>query len=160
MWQDVEAKNNEGNTALHWACLNGHKGAVLLLLSKQASPSALNKYVMARGAASRSFPYVAGAEYGANIGTQTCQPVPQPIAVLILVSGPVAYLHVDVVYNACPAATCLLLRSAGRTPVDEALTRDAKVQPACSAGYDTLSSSCSSGCSSFATVNPQITGMP
>lgn len=36
-------KNKEGNTPLHWACLNGHVEAVRALMAKSASPSALNE---------------------------------------------------------------------------------------------------------------------
>ena len=36
-------KNAEGSTPLHWACLNGHKVIVRLLLEKQAVVSVLNR---------------------------------------------------------------------------------------------------------------------
>ena len=40
--QSARHANNDGNTALHWACLNGHADAVALLLAAGASASALN----------------------------------------------------------------------------------------------------------------------
>ncbi len=41
--QNVHAKNQEGNTALHWACLNGHTEVVRALLEYKARASELNK---------------------------------------------------------------------------------------------------------------------
>lgn len=41
--QDVSAKNEEGNTPLHYACLNGHIDTVKLLMMHGASPSDLNR---------------------------------------------------------------------------------------------------------------------
>ena len=40
--QNARHANNDGNTALHWACLNGHADAVGLHLAAGASASALN----------------------------------------------------------------------------------------------------------------------
>lgn len=42
--QNVSAANEEGNTALHWACVNHQTKAVDILLEAGASASALNKY--------------------------------------------------------------------------------------------------------------------
>ncbi len=42
--QDVGAKNEEGNTPLHFACLNGHVDIVKMLMLHGASPSELNWY--------------------------------------------------------------------------------------------------------------------
>lgn len=39
----LNAPNSAGNTALHWAALNGHVSTILLLLSYGADPSVLNK---------------------------------------------------------------------------------------------------------------------
>ena len=41
--QNLEATNSEGNTPLHWACLNGCQGVIKLLLANGASASALNR---------------------------------------------------------------------------------------------------------------------
>lgn len=41
--QDVSAKNEEGNTPLHYACLNGHIDVVRLLMLHGASASELNR---------------------------------------------------------------------------------------------------------------------
>lgn len=41
--QNLEASNSEGNTPLHWACLNGCQGVIKLLLANGASASALNR---------------------------------------------------------------------------------------------------------------------
>ena len=38
----VNAKNEAGNTPLHWAALNGHLAAVNMLLAKDASPFEMN----------------------------------------------------------------------------------------------------------------------
>jgi uncharacterized protein len=38
----VNRQNQSGNTALHWAALNGHADAVLALLQHGADPSVLN----------------------------------------------------------------------------------------------------------------------
>ena len=46
--QTPGAANEEGNTPLHWACLNGRVEVVRLLVAAGASASALNK--CARGA--------------------------------------------------------------------------------------------------------------
>ena len=35
-------KNGDGNTPLHWACLNGHKAAVERLMGRGASAAVLN----------------------------------------------------------------------------------------------------------------------
>jgi ankyrin repeat protein len=40
--QDASAPNAQGNTPLHWACLNGVPAAVAALLAGGASPAALN----------------------------------------------------------------------------------------------------------------------
>eukprot|EP00955_Chlamydomonas_euryale_P022550 238029-Chlamydomonas_euryale.AAC.13 len=54
---DVDMKNAEENTPLHWACLNGHTDVVRALLEKKASPCALNMYV--------------GADFQGSIGAHT-----------------------------------------------------------------------------------------
>jgi uncharacterized protein len=38
----VNRQNQSGNTALHWAALNGHADVVLLLIQHGADPSILN----------------------------------------------------------------------------------------------------------------------
>jgi ankyrin repeat protein len=38
----LNAKNKSGNTALHWAALNGHVEVLLVLLQRGADPSILN----------------------------------------------------------------------------------------------------------------------
>lgn len=43
MCQNVSAANEEGNTALHWACVNNQARAADALLAAGASASALNK---------------------------------------------------------------------------------------------------------------------
>jgi len=40
--QDPAAPNAQGNTPLHWACLNGHPAAVTALLGAGGSPASLN----------------------------------------------------------------------------------------------------------------------
>ncbi len=40
--KDSDIKNKEGNTPLHWACLNAHKPVVQLLLERGAVISVLN----------------------------------------------------------------------------------------------------------------------
>lgn len=40
----MELCNNEGNSALHWACTNGHEDAVRLLMEQGAEPSKLNNF--------------------------------------------------------------------------------------------------------------------
>jgi ankyrin repeat protein len=42
--QSVDLCNSEGNSALHWACINGHEEAVRLLMEKNAEPSKLNSF--------------------------------------------------------------------------------------------------------------------
>jgi len=42
--QDVSAQNEEGNTPLHYACLNGHVDIVKILMLHGASPSDLNRW--------------------------------------------------------------------------------------------------------------------
>ncbi|PKU73543.1 Ankyrin repeat domain-containing protein 2 [Dendrobium catenatum] len=42
--QDVNASNNEKNTPLHWACLNGKKEVVKALILAGATVSLLNSY--------------------------------------------------------------------------------------------------------------------
>lgn len=42
----VNLANTEGNTPLHWACVNGQTAAVRALLAAGASPSALNAQEM------------------------------------------------------------------------------------------------------------------
>ncbi len=42
----VNLSNTEGNTPLHWACVNGQVGAVRVLMTAGASPSALNAQEM------------------------------------------------------------------------------------------------------------------
>lgn len=44
MLQDATCANGEGNTPLHWACLNGHEEVIRALLAADATPSALNMY--------------------------------------------------------------------------------------------------------------------
>ena len=44
--QSVSLANVEGNTPLHWACLNNQKEAARLLLAQGASASALNRLDM------------------------------------------------------------------------------------------------------------------
>ena len=41
--QDVASKNEEGNTPLHYACLNGHTEVVQLLMQHGASASEFNR---------------------------------------------------------------------------------------------------------------------
>jgi len=43
--QEPDAKNAEGNTPLHYACLNGHVAIVKQLMMNGASASELNRYV-------------------------------------------------------------------------------------------------------------------
>lgn len=40
--QSTDARNSEGNCALHWACLNGHIEVVRLLMERGASAAVLN----------------------------------------------------------------------------------------------------------------------
>lgn len=40
--QSMDIRNSEGNTALHWACLNGHKHVVQYLMDKGASAAVVN----------------------------------------------------------------------------------------------------------------------
>ena len=42
--QEPAAKNTEGNTPLHYACLNGHVTIVRQLMMNGASASELNRY--------------------------------------------------------------------------------------------------------------------
>ena len=42
--QNPLVTNEQGNTPLHWAALNGHAEAARLLLAAGASPSALNRW--------------------------------------------------------------------------------------------------------------------
>jgi ankyrin repeat protein len=56
--QDAKRAKADGNTALHWACLNGHAAVVGVLLGAGASVSALN-------GASRT-PYDEAAQAGAE----------------------------------------------------------------------------------------------
>ncbi|CAN0905470.1 Ankyrin repeat-containing protein P16F5.05c [Linum grandiflorum] len=42
--QDLNASNEEKNTALHWACLNGHSEVVKRLILAGASLCALNSH--------------------------------------------------------------------------------------------------------------------
>jgi ankyrin repeat protein len=56
--QDAKRAKADGNTALHWACLNGHAAVVALLLGAGAAVSALN-------AASRT-PYDEAAQAGSE----------------------------------------------------------------------------------------------
>ena len=42
--QDVDVRNAEGNTPLHWACLNGCVDVAKVLLGHGASPASLNRY--------------------------------------------------------------------------------------------------------------------
>ena len=44
MVQDVDVRNAEGNTPLHWACLNGCLDVAKVLLHHGASPAILNRY--------------------------------------------------------------------------------------------------------------------
>lgn len=44
--QSVLLTNVEGNTPLHWACLNNQKEAVRLLLQHGANPSSINSHDM------------------------------------------------------------------------------------------------------------------
>ena len=41
--QEVDVRNAEGNTPLHWACLNGCVAVADILLSHGASPASLNR---------------------------------------------------------------------------------------------------------------------
>lgn len=42
--QSVDVCNNQGNSALHWACVNGHDEVVRLLMENSAEPSKLNEF--------------------------------------------------------------------------------------------------------------------
>ena len=42
MLQDVDIRNAEGNTPLHWACLNGCHTVAKILLDNGANPATLN----------------------------------------------------------------------------------------------------------------------
>ena len=42
LYQLLNAKNKSGNTALHWAALNGHLEAVRVLLGAGANPAVIN----------------------------------------------------------------------------------------------------------------------
>lgn len=42
--QSVDVCNNQGNTALHWACINGHEEVVRVLMENSAEPSKLNEF--------------------------------------------------------------------------------------------------------------------
>ena len=44
--QEPGAKNHEGNTPLHYACLNGHVAIVKQLMMTGASASELNRYIV------------------------------------------------------------------------------------------------------------------
>lgn len=44
--QEPGAKNHEGNTPLHYACLNGHVTIVKQLMMTGASASELNRYIV------------------------------------------------------------------------------------------------------------------
>ena len=47
--QDIDIANEEGNTPLHWACLNGQIEVVKVLMMHGASPAALNGYAPCLG---------------------------------------------------------------------------------------------------------------
>lgn len=48
MWpsilQSVDVCNSQGNSALHWACMNGHEEVVRILMENSAEPSKLNEF--------------------------------------------------------------------------------------------------------------------
>lgn len=46
--QEVDVRNAEGNTPLHWACLNGCIEVADILLGHGASPASLNRYNLAK----------------------------------------------------------------------------------------------------------------
>lgn len=46
--QEVDVRNAEGNTPLHWACLNGCVAVADILLNHGASPASLNRYNLAK----------------------------------------------------------------------------------------------------------------
>lgn len=47
MLQTADSRNPEGNTPLHWACLNGCIQVAKLLLDAGANPATLNRYSIA-----------------------------------------------------------------------------------------------------------------
>lgn len=42
--QSVDLTNTEGNIPLHWACINGHKEAVRILMENLSNASKLNEH--------------------------------------------------------------------------------------------------------------------